>query len=595
MFKKTIINNKAFTLMELLVVMAITVILMGLVMGPLIQSFKLTRSAETLVEAQDSARSAMTQIDRDLSEAMFVFDNTPYKDSSNNPQNTIALPVYISPSATNAYLDYAKLDMIQPKMTAHCINPDHPVAESRDFPRDVEENGKRHVLASPECPACKAAGLDPLQVEVRPKLPIEQDVVIVRYFLGLMHNDPTQTDFGWKPQLDSNHVVIYRLEINPNDPLLFDPALNLTASAKAAIYNAPDFFYNTDPSNDPEESNPAVMKPLWKYWAEHATTIGIYKKQDLVSYVLNSDKTVKSVDPTVTFRFKHIDYDTLIGAYSTDKSFDYPTTIPAVFRAAHGYWTPGCQVAVYRDDETIAYSVDVDRNPDIAAVINKTTNGNNSLFQFDITDYLKNGTVPTDTEMAFTIDLNRGAVNFSIVPQKPTGVTSSVSPFDPAVINKDFKDHYDGTNGFTADPGTARRSGKLSTFDSTSTNYLANAQIVPGSERIVGPDYYAQNVRVKYERVPYGLGDPGPNQYKIDYDNGSVEFNSSYDQIIPEVGLIDVDYFVHFNKPGDVVKASYSTKSIVETHLGMRIIDSGTIKMIAVDLDSTTEVGNAIR
>ena len=77
---KRIQNNKGFTLIEILVVLAITVILMGLVMEPVIQSFQLTRAAEAMAHAQDAARTAMSMISRELGQAMFVYDNSQASD-----------------------------------------------------------------------------------------------------------------------------------------------------------------------------------------------------------------------------------------------------------------------------------------------------------------------------------------------------------------------------------------------------------------------------------------------------------------------------------------------------------------------------------
>src|SRR5438045_1105171 len=61
-----------FSLVELLVVIALTIILMGLLLGPLSQTFNLTSRGRTMIAAQDNARYAMQRISRDLSEAMLV-------------------------------------------------------------------------------------------------------------------------------------------------------------------------------------------------------------------------------------------------------------------------------------------------------------------------------------------------------------------------------------------------------------------------------------------------------------------------------------------------------------------------------------------
>ncbi len=63
---KSLRNNRGFTLIEIMVVIAISMILMGLVLGPVAQSFGLVRRAQAMVDAQDAARFSMDQISREL-------------------------------------------------------------------------------------------------------------------------------------------------------------------------------------------------------------------------------------------------------------------------------------------------------------------------------------------------------------------------------------------------------------------------------------------------------------------------------------------------------------------------------------------------
>src|SRR5947209_8707907 len=70
------LRQTGFTLIELLVVMAITAILLGLIFGPLVQSFNLTNRARVQVETQDVVRRVSELGQRDLAQAVFVFDNS---------------------------------------------------------------------------------------------------------------------------------------------------------------------------------------------------------------------------------------------------------------------------------------------------------------------------------------------------------------------------------------------------------------------------------------------------------------------------------------------------------------------------------------
>ena len=68
----------AFTLVEMLVVIAITVILFALLLRPLVESLRLTQSAQVQAAAQDAARITMERITRELGSAVYVYDNASH-------------------------------------------------------------------------------------------------------------------------------------------------------------------------------------------------------------------------------------------------------------------------------------------------------------------------------------------------------------------------------------------------------------------------------------------------------------------------------------------------------------------------------------
>ena len=605
-------------MIELLVVMAISVILMGLVMAPIVQTFQMTRRAQAMIDAQDSARQASDLISRELGEALYVYDNavtevTLYDDGSTDLtpygsggicEGPVQLPVRQPGGNIQGFtLPFAKIDFVLPKMTMHCNNPEHNEA---DGPRDY----KRSDLAFPPCPVC-----DKDDVEPRPKLPMEQDVTVVRYFLGLSYNgpdddtDPTAPRYGgWMSPYgknvavdEGNQVVLYRVEFNPYDDTLFPPAMPV-----AERLSDPIFFYRTADNSSGE--------PCYMAWARKARVVGMGKYEDLVEATFNGSDNVTTVKPTVSFRSTAIDNDTFGGAYSSDKTFEYPGAVPTVFHSAYGYWVPGYSVSVYRDDFTTAYFTGVDTSTGDLWVwkTHYDTSWSDPEKHFNIDEYLRSGQFVSDgdmadIEMAFYVDhavvdssdrviapkvdgANRGEVNFGLVPPASG---SGAYTLDPALIN----DAFHTTPG--ADRGAARRYAILSTFDNNSTNYLRNARIVPGSETVAGPNMTpgsGYGIPIRYERVPLALGDPGLNQYKIDYDSGVIYFSSVYNQDLPQGrGNIRVDYKIQFNKKDDVVRGDYSTKSLITINLGMRMFDPDSGKPHAVDLNQSVKVRNAIR
>lgn len=632
-------NNKAglktkrgFTLIELLVVMAISVILLGLVMYPVVRSFSFTRQATAMTEAQDAARAAMEMISRDLGEAMIVFDNSAaataiFHDTATpsdlyaNQEGPIQLPVRQADGSIQCFtLQDAKIDFVLPRITMHCSNPGHPAGQPRDYDRGDE--------AWPPCPVCGSTN-----VEAKPAMPLKGDTTVVRYFLGLRYNDPTKRPgdelaegegiFGWKsPYLteaelgEENQVVLYRAEFDPSDPTLFPPGMSLSQKLTDPI-----FFYRAN---------------YCKRWAEIARVVGIGKYEDLIDVRFDNNGNVVAVDPTVSFRFTAVDNETFSGAYSQSKNFEYPNVVPTIFEANYGYWLNGEGITVSRNTagaETEFTTEYVDVGGSLHLMIMRRTGPGAGDPEFDITQYLNdlvNGTL-TDLrcpapntgrtpEMAFIFDysaypdpaqpgkkmawmnFNSGAVNFAITPPNQRG-SDAPCVLDPAQINDDFYTAYDN------DRGSARRVAALN---------LYGAAVVPGSERVLGPDMSPpvgrqagpggrvqfvsrSSAPVAYERVPLALGEPGANQYKIDYDNGIIYFSSVYDQGIPELyadgtaAQIKVYYKIHYNRAEDTVKGSYKTKSLVNIHLGMKVFDPDSGKPHKVELTNSVMVRNMRR
>ena len=210
-------KRSGFTMIEILVVIAITVILLGLIMYPVIRTFNLTRQANVMVMAQDTARNTLEQVTRELGQAMFVYDN------SNSPIN---FPV-TDPKGNNVVLQalYGKIDFVLPKMFMHCNNPDHDESKgSRDYERGDE--------AFPPCPVCGSTN-----VEARPKEPLSQDTKIVRYFIGL--KDPTKPRDWVDEGAPENGFVLYRAEFDPYDTDLIDR----DSQTGEPILDDPNFFY----------------------------------------------------------------------------------------------------------------------------------------------------------------------------------------------------------------------------------------------------------------------------------------------------------------------------------------------------------------
>jgi hypothetical protein len=140
-------------------------------------------------------------------------------------------------------------------------------------------------------------------------------------------------------------------------------------------------------------------------------------------------------------------------------------------------------------------------------------------------------------------------------------------------------------------------------------------RVVPGSEVVTGPDMTpglaTSEIRmVRYQRVPFNLGRPGINQYKIDYGTndasgataGWIFFSPASDESIPEkMGsasddtTIDIRYKYQVNRDGDVITGNYSTRTLLTVTMGIRYYDRSSGKVQPIELTNQVRVRNLMR
>src|SRR6478752_1281700 len=112
----------AFTLLEVLVVIAITAILMFILFIPVTKSLELSARGNAKIEAQDNVRRSMERITRDISNAMEVypqdvvnlygFDTWRYVNNHPQPAPNAVSQAYPTPNALIAFR--------LPKMQYYC-------------------------------------------------------------------------------------------------------------------------------------------------------------------------------------------------------------------------------------------------------------------------------------------------------------------------------------------------------------------------------------------------------------------------------------------------------------------------------------------
>ena len=579
-------NNKGFTLVEILVVLALTLIVMGLIFGPLIQTFKITRQAETIIRAQDNARMGLSQITSDLSNAMYVYDNT---------RDPINFPVLnaMGNSVIRQVL-YAKVDLVLPKMRCFCPN------DSLHTPGGIQ----RGQEAAPICPVCGEL------LDLKPVQPLVPDTNIVRYFVGL--KDPTQPYYnGFNSKLaeadkKDNTYVLYRVEFNPFDNRLF-------ANADQEHFNDnlsdPDFFYN--PS----------FAAAWRSISRPVVTLN-----DIDLITIEYDPAGNPiVTPTVKFAPTAVYNDPLMPTLSAEDEPDRGDAPPTMYKASYGHWVLPYKVMLDAGDgvtyETMPGINTAGQDPptDMCIYRKAGTTLKEQVFVFNITHYLNTKDVSPygvgemwpssidDREKAFTVDTMRGTVNCAF----PNCYQSYCDK-----LNSSISTSLGGSmalsetwNSFSLNKNTYRRL-VVNNVKTSDPRVFANGTVILGSFKVIAPDALRPQTPslVPYTRSAFLTQDPGVNQFAVDaeYDNSTPGSAAIYfhlprtaepsgDLTFPTTSVktdVLIYYEVQNNRKGDLLRANYVTKELMTIIMGIRIYDTNSGRVQAIQLTNKMRLKN---
>mgnify|MGYP001552493447 CR=1 FL=1 len=140
--------RRAFTLIELLTVMAMTAILLGLIIIPLVQSFNLTRAAQAFSDAQDKARILTERIAKELGNAYTVrsgrlVDTVVNGSNVRVPAGTTVVTVATTQNGlVEVPMPFTRIDLIRPAegdqsqvATGQFTNPDGKIDPTVSSPK----------------------------------------------------------------------------------------------------------------------------------------------------------------------------------------------------------------------------------------------------------------------------------------------------------------------------------------------------------------------------------------------------------------------------------------------------------------------------
>ena len=297
---------QAFTLIELIIVIALTAVLLGLLLIPLVSAIRYTQQAQIVTAAQDAARVTRETITRELGKAVFVFDGTSH------PFLSTTAPVAGDDRYTN-FLDLPLLDKNGGGVVAHAYNAklDFVLAKVNDggtvdpttnepITYALSKNGGSAVISNPSLVFPTAPGTS-----------------AVRYFIGL--KDPTQpynnTREGHANSSTDNTYILYRAQYQP---YLLNTAGKVTGPDTNLFATRPKLDSNNQPVLDasgkpvliPELDDPDFFRYIrmsdatpskvnWLNDARRTMLDSVYTPSEIAAHNLRVDKWREIAKPVI--------------------------------------------------------------------------------------------------------------------------------------------------------------------------------------------------------------------------------------------------------------------------------------------------------
>jgi prepilin-type N-terminal cleavage/methylation domain-containing protein len=312
----------AFTLIELITVMAITAILLTIITVPMIETFRATRTAQAYSDAQDKARILTERLSREIGEASAIRD---IEGIGGRVSIVSPIPVAgVDDTGANVTtpggfvkigMNYTKLDLV--------------------LPQKVGQKGVGGGYIDPttgkEDPTLRAA-------KGQVQMPLAPGTTIKRYWIGLHdpfnnYNNPYDGLLMARAGGRDNLFVLYSAEVEPVKMTEvppgsgnFIPQANTDffdvvpdGTGRNPVYDDPDFFLATGAATGTPVNNDAKSTRIrnWQRVAKVETEVSRYdliqpqfdKTKRLVKMTNTAGVWTPRVTPLVLFRPSHVEGD----------------------------------------------------------------------------------------------------------------------------------------------------------------------------------------------------------------------------------------------------------------------------------------------
>ncbi|MCC7434737.1 MAG: type II secretion system protein [Methanoregulaceae archaeon] len=405
--------RRAFTLVELLTVLAITAIMLTIIIIPMIQAFSFTRAAEGFTTAQESGRRLIEQITREIENSAGVRDN-----DGNRGSLAVVVPGWDGTDVT-ALAPYAKLDILMPakgdpsnRRNGAYVNPDTGIAD----PTSPAPMGQVNLPVSP--------GLTIKRYYISLKNPLnDQGTGPGRYYNPYV-DYVRDTGQRWQ-NIGIGEDNLYVLRVAEVAPIIFQGG---TFQINAEFFADDDgdgradlddpFFMSLDAPGGPVLTAPqrAAKIARIRAWVRKSIIVSEFRRFDMIQPLFDKGSrallvagNVPRINTLIQFRPTTVASEPATGAVALalgNESDSAANLSPDVFRTKNGAWSsavvrfypsgynPGDlnnnDYMVGRFDARAAnrgyrlYHYDPDSDPD-----NDDRNGdNNDLELFDVAAYL---------------------------------------------------------------------------------------------------------------------------------------------------------------------------------------------------------------
>jgi len=537
---------RAFTLIEILIVIALTAVLFALLLVPLVSALRYTQQAQLVTAAQDAARSTEERISRELGSAVFVFDGTSHPFQLTN--GTMIAP---GDDGYTNFLDLQILNSAGTPVVAHAYNA------KIDFvlPKLNDNGGTATVDPTTGEPITYSASQNGSAIVSNPSyvFPLAAGTNATRYYIGLKNpalsynNTREGKTISGPNGSDDNTYVLYRAQYQP-----YVPVTNAAGRVTGVTPNVNLFAVRNNSSG---VSIPELDDP------------------DFFRYVTTAD--VNWLDDNHAYYPAQVDPATITKT-SPDGSMphDYPDGSPQQHNFRVEKWMqiaksviPGPNVDLillpHNADNTLAYDSANGAFPGVAhsgVAIDPVTGTQHPIINTSCT--FRPATISGNATPGTTADYNSQGVvaadqsGFTYIPTVYTATSQSWSlPYHVSVYPGNYNqppanataaqiaavEMYYDTEQFAGNPATVSAVGYTATGGPLSINpgdILERQHTFPGgNERISLVYNVTQGYPVTYDGTNYNLGGPQFVPMTINPDTGTVSFtapslpNGPYDRL----------------------------------------------------------------